>query len=86
MTADLINRIAATIRNVDGDHTLGAAALAEAIVEDLAPDIAALAAQRDLDVEHVMTMVIAYGSECRINNLSEQAMELLGMIREALGG
>jgi hypothetical protein len=32
---DLINHIAATIRRVDGGHTMGAGALAEAIVADL---------------------------------------------------
>lgn len=34
MNADLINRIAATIRRVDGGHTMGAGALAEAIVAE----------------------------------------------------
>jgi len=34
-SVELINRIAATIRRVDGNHTKGAGALAEAIVADL---------------------------------------------------
>lgn len=41
MSADLINRIAATIRRVDGNHTMGAGALAEAIVEDFESDLTA---------------------------------------------
>lgn len=35
MTINLGDRIAATIRRVDGDHTLSAAALGEAIADDL---------------------------------------------------
>lgn len=33
MSAELVNRLAADIREVDGDHKLGAAELAEALVE-----------------------------------------------------
>lgn len=36
MNIDLINQIAATIRRVDGNHTMSAGALAEAIAADLA--------------------------------------------------
>jgi hypothetical protein len=35
VNVDLINRIVATIRRVDGGHTMGAGQLAEAIVGDL---------------------------------------------------
>jgi hypothetical protein len=35
---DLIEHIAATIRRVDGNHTMGAAALTEAIVANLPTD------------------------------------------------
>lgn len=34
MNVDLINHIAATIRRVDGGHTMGAGNLAEALVEE----------------------------------------------------
>lgn len=44
MNVDLINRIAATIRRVDGGHMMGAAALAEAIVEDFEGDLPAIQA------------------------------------------
>jgi methyl coenzyme M reductase beta subunit len=39
MNVKLIDHIAATIRRVDGNHTMGAGALAEAIVESLGADI-----------------------------------------------
>jgi hypothetical protein len=35
VNVDLVNHIAATIRRVDGNHTMGAGALAEAVVADL---------------------------------------------------
>lgn len=36
MNTDLVHRIAATIRRIDGNHTMSAGALAEAIAADLA--------------------------------------------------
>jgi hypothetical protein len=41
MNTELISRIAAAIRRVDGNHTMGASALAEAIVEDVESDLTA---------------------------------------------
>lgn len=84
--SDLRNRIADTIRRVDGNHTMGAGALADAVADDLENMPALLAfALHDAftETELAAMQVLIEGSELRDMNYMRRLHQALG---EAIDG
>jgi hypothetical protein len=78
---NLRNRIADTIRRADGNHTMGAAALADAVADDLENMPALLAfALRDAftETELMALQILVEGSEFRDMNYLRRLHQALG--------
>jgi hypothetical protein len=84
MNTELINRIAATIRRVDGNHTMGAGALAEAIVEDFESDLRADLPLTEELLDAAVEALIADGWEETHDGGTLSRQDLLNVARVVL--
>jgi hypothetical protein len=82
MNIDLINHIAATIRRVDGDHTMGAGALAEAIVADGLDKIEEAAALKER--LRIVGEIRAFAEKIRRESYTETTGIALGSVVDSV--